>query len=389
VIRTSAGALIGLVILAWSSAGAAATPDPTRATGGYTYFNKPGATFAAYEQAFGDCLARAVGAFPDSRVLPGGEVNFGASTAYGGIVGGFMYGIVQNGRMQTDLQNCMTVMGWRVMRLEPSQGAALWNLAPTAIKQQLRDWVGAATPPGEVARTYENDAIRRGAVLFTMPNAFTTPSTNSLSLKAFDATGLKIHPAGVFKSGGDGSKFAAKAVDLAHIATLPASDVTAIVSWSGKPPGMYERPFDFRRFGPTPDIWASDADGRPDDLDLIGKHPTLTVGDRKVYVVAIPPGKWRLFWRGGLEMCLGAPSFEAKPGEVLYLGHFDMDAATQAPDMDVATMTSRIALGPELAAKVRPAPWVNGAQWPCHLLMAAYAVDFPGFPSEPGYRDGP
>ncbi|WP_305580831.1 hypothetical protein [Phenylobacterium sp.] len=370
-----------------AGAAMAATPDATVAAPGYTYFNRPGAMAADYDRDVAGCIATGVAGFQDGRLDKHGEVRTGATPLFGGVVPGIMFSMANQVRLQVSLQNCMTVAGWRVMRLDDAQGAALWRAAPEEIARQLGAWAGAERPPGDVVRSYENDAARRGAVVFAI-HTIPRLSLHSLSLRAFDPRRLQVHPASKLRYPDIKAKYVAKPLDAAAVGAVPSTEALAIFSFSGKSPSKYDF-LQVRRFGPTPETHAWDADGRPDEFFLWGEQwKPLSKTDREVYAVALPPGRWRILSRSTLELCLGAPAFEAKADDVIYLGHFDLDAGMLSPDLKLDSLPAGLPITPEQRARLRPAAWLNGARWPCFPAVAIFAMEFPGLPAEPGYRAG-
>lgn len=376
--------LVGVVCVAATLTGAcastAATVDPTRGAEGYTYFNKPRSTAAAYDDDLGRCIARGVAAFPDGQLTKRGEVRASNASVYGGLVAGGLANMAYQAKLNTNLQNCMTIAGWRVMRLNEATGAALWARSPAEIGQELATWTGAADPPGTVVRSYENDLARRGTVLFVI-RPFPSTGMRSLSLKAFESSRLEVHRShDPERFAGEGSKFSARPLDLATATGVSASEAIVVWSWSGKPASKYDFLI-FRRFGPSVDVNAFATDGKPDEFQLLGDRATAVDGERRVYARTLPAGRWRLMYRGGLETCLGAPAFEARAGEVLYLGHFDLDSDMLTPNLTLDP--ARPPVPSPLAAKMAPATWKNGAQWPCHFLFNHFALEFPALPAEP------
>ncbi|MBA4010771.1 MAG: hypothetical protein C0481_02790 [Phenylobacterium sp.] len=379
------GKSAAFALLVSSGAAMAATPDATVAATGYTYFNRPAASAADYEREVAGCIGTAVGGFVDGGLTKRGEIRTTADPLFGGIAPGLIFSMANQVRLQVSLQNCMAVAGWRVMRLDDAHGAALWQADRAEIARQLQAWAGAEQPPGEVVRTYENDAARRGAVVFaihTLPQL----SVRSLSLKAFDPSKLQVPKVGKVRYANAKAKFMAQPLDAAAVRAVPSTEALAIFSFSGKSSSKYDF-LQARRFGPTPEVLAWDADGRPDEFFLWGeqKHP-LSKTDREVYAVALPPGRWRILSRSALELCLGAPAFEAKAGEVIYLGHFDLDAGTLSPDLSLESLPAGLPITLEQRARLRPAAWLNGARWPCFPAVGIFAMEFPGLPAEPGYR---
>lgn len=378
-VKALAGVVCALTSIA--SVGAAATADPTLGATGYTYFNRPGAAAADYDHDLTDCIATSVAGFQEGRLGKEGKVETTATPLfYSGLIPDLQFSMANQARLQVSLQNCMTVAGWRVMRIEEAEGEALWKQSPLEIGRQLAAWVGAERPPGEMVRSYENDADRRGTVVFALrplPQVF----LRSLSLRAFDSSRLDVHPTKGLRLSDETSKSTARQLDLAAAQSVSPTEALVIFSSSGKSASKYDF-FDVRRFGPSPDVHAWDVDGRHDEFFMFTgwRRPTLAEGDRKVYAVSLPPGRWRIFSRSTLQLCLGAPAFEARAGDVIYLGHFDLNAETLAPEMKLDGVPASLPLSIEQRARLRPADWTNGERWPCYPAVAIFAMEFPGFP---------
>jgi len=375
------------LVLAMAVSAAAEPVDLTKATPGYTYFNRPGATRENYAADFGDCFSLAVSRIPGGKIEPSGKVSGDLNPIYTGIIPGLLANRQHQARTQNNLENCMVVRGWREMRVDDARGAQLWEGDRAALAQELDIWAGASAPPGEVVRSFSNDAARNGTVVSGVPNPLGQSGLHSLSMRAFDPRGLKPLPAPKpFYYAGWGSKFLARPLDANKLEAVAPDTATVVLSLKGDVRTCIGC-LGFQRAGPSDDVLAFDADGRP-DLFYFDKRSTLEAGDEKVQVFALPPGKWRVSHRGNLEMCLGAPSFDVKAGQVLYLGRFDMTAEVLGPDMDMDSVKSRLANAPGIVARMQPATWTNGAAWPCHNWLGFYALEFKDSPHEHGNGSG-
>lgn len=369
--------LIGAVALLAMGPAQAATPDPTRPSEGYTYFNRPGASFADHDRDLYACVGNAMSTLPHRGILPGSKQRADVTSYYP-----FEFATLASyqlrGRAEANVQNCMIVGGWRVMRLDDAQGETLWKADPAEIRRQLTDWAGAATPPGQEVRAFANDAARKGTVLLNM-GVLQFPSVHDLATRSLDMAAVPIPrvPA-VFRIG---PKWRPPSLTPDRLGAAPADTAIVVMIMSGESDQKYDG-IEFRRVPTTPYAIAFDEDGRPDQF-LPDDKKSLRAGKGWMSVMAVPPGKWVFSTRAGVEMCLGAPAFEAKAGEVLYLGAFDYEADILAPDMSLDTPRSLLAAAPALAAGLKPASWVNGATWPCHPLFPFYSIAFKGFPDAP------
>jgi hypothetical protein len=151
--------------LAFGGIATAAAPDLMSASEGYTYFNRPGASTAEYEADMRRCIGLTVNALPSGGISRKGGIDFRTQSPFG-LGGNLMAILVVDAHVHANLQNCMVAANWRVMRLDPVAGAALWKAEPAGLREKLAPWIGAASPPGEELRSYANDAARRGTTIF-------------------------------------------------------------------------------------------------------------------------------------------------------------------------------------------------------------------------------
>jgi hypothetical protein len=107
----------------------------------------------------------------------------------------------------------------------------------------------------------------------------------------------------------------------------------------------------------------------------------------RFYAFSVQPGLWRLAAIHALSLCLGAPAFEIKPGEVLYAGSFDLSAEGIGPDLNLDEPRAYLA-GHVVAERLRPAIYRNGFTDRCTGTGSIYALEVPGAPFEPTYRAG-
>ena len=109
------------------------------------------------------------------------------------------------------------------------------------------------------------------------------------------------------------------------------------------------------------------------------------------YAFVVPAGRWRirdLSQKGvPVNFCLGSPSFEAKAGEVVYAGSFDLQAEHFGVDPAPEPARAFLRDQPALAAKLTQAVWTNGATGGCGGSYI-YALEFAGASSLDGYQGG-
>jgi hypothetical protein len=106
------------------------------------------------------------------------------------------------------------------------------------------------------------------------------------------------------------------------------------------------------------------------------------------YVVAVPPGRWRLQGSGAVSFCLGGPAFDVGASEAIFAGGFDA-VHPYAPDMTLAPAQAELA-DAALAARLKPADWTNGESFACSALtpQTIYVLELPGAPFVAGYAAG-
>jgi hypothetical protein len=105
----------------------------------------------------------------------------------------------------------------------------------------------------------------------------------------------------------------------------------------------------------------------------------------KTFAVVVPPGRWAISMISDLtSTCFGAPFFEAGPGEVVYAGTIDFGIDGLPIDLGLDPARVRLAGYPTLAARARPAAWINGATFTCGSY--GYALEYPDLPFTAGYR---
>ena len=320
-------------------------------------------------------------------MIPQGQLNKGGISS-GSSAAGLLNAAVGMAKNQahavTDVENCMVVGGWRIVRLDDAQGAELARLDPQALEQRLEAWIGQDTPPGAVARVFDNDAARPGTVMTGQGDAFGQWTLRSLSLRAFSTEPLATTPMPpLYYSRNVMSKWVSKPLKRAAVAPPAGDQALVAISITG-PAARCSDCFVFQRMGDSATTPASEADGLPDlfewDNPLYLK-PTIVSPGRKTYVFAIPAGRWRLQSRAGVELCLGAPWFEAKGGETLYLGAFDLTAPLMRPDLAPDEVRRELADAAPVAAALKPVAWREGATWACHAFYPVYALRWSAGPS--------
>jgi hypothetical protein len=388
------------VLLAAAIIAAAATSvraaDIDRTADGYTYFNRPGSDVAAHAVAVLDCRRKAGRMHqPDTM----GDVM--ATSLAGAIAIAIVKGVAQaaadhTGRM-VNVENCMVVKGWRVVALDPAEGASLAALDNKVKEDRLKDWVGAAEPHGAVVRTFANDAIddlATGMFDKAKHSANTALSTDAVLNEPKDqkkAEAPDPKPEDVPLPSMKKSARPPKPLKPDQLGGIPADSALIVVNIEG----AGAMALTFERVGPdehTP-AWV---DGRPASFTVAqpakafakaGQSPGTAVA------FAVPPGRWRLAtWTGGLftvSLCMGAPAFDVAAGEVVYAGSFNPNGKGE-PFGPMMGLEPAKALFPSLSGlsdKVRDANYVNGVTGACGGAYL-YALEIPGQPFVDGYAMG-
>jgi hypothetical protein len=358
----------------------------TRPTEGFTYYNRPGATIADHDAAVRACAARAMGLnqMADNVLMPGLAAQ-GLAAAQDG------------SRLQANIENCMVVDGWRVVRLPDGIGQRLFRMKREELSPQLATVVGVKTPEiGQIVRVFDNEAARGDTVWGAMPAYY---GEDSISLKAVDMANLPdalpalapLHPDRQTAQSGP----VVPIIELtpANVASVPQETAMVIIRVVGtgrtNGEGLGIGRVGFRSEPPVIRRVATD----PVEGFYAGVNWTLFKGsdrERRESLIAIPvvPGEYRIESRmNTMEYCLGAPVTEVKAGEVVFLGTFDIAGPVMGPDMSLTPAETFLANDPARRSRLRPAQWRNGNVAACGLVYF-YALEIPGAPYEPGYTGG-
>lgn len=371
-----------IVAVAGIAGGAQAEPvSITSPTTGTTYFNRPGAVMAVHQQDVRACMLKAEEGIFGPPTLPGMV----------GIVPDLLADGRQNFLRRTNIENCMVIRGWRVIRVNGEAEVALSDLSREALTERLATLVGSADPVGQIARQWGNDAAAPDSKKGGMPG-FTVGL--SLSLKVTPIEGEFLERLSAPKPPPQlvnfREAFITKSTPLDQVASRPAGSAVIIVTLRGRRKSNDTR----MSLGRSPIdrvAVASVADGPIAMLLLLGRGISRPAsGTREeTFVMVVPPGRWTLGGVGELvSFCMGAPAFEARAGEVIYAGAFDFDTPGLGPDMaDAGIRAFLMAQAPEAAVAMRGASWINGETYTC-AGAGMYALEFPAFPFREGYVPG-
>ena len=348
-------------------------PDLSELAGGYTYYNRPGASLERHNRELADCVQMTVmWQNPEPRQVGGLGDSLVFSLVWGGSIAG---------HKASRVENCMVTRGWRVVDIGEEEGGGLAKAPIQALIARLSPEVGAETPTGTIVRRWANEGLRPGSYRTTSRGR--TPSPRQLSLRLYTET---AHP---------------------PVALVPPPDLRTIDSvWpkgrlqpsqlGSGPPGsaiILVRTFSskngagivFSRVGETAEDRPGFRDRAPDILNA-NAEIFFAKNEGNWFALAVPPGRWRISAANYLSFCFGAPAFEVAAGEIVYAGAFQQEGPELTPDL---AMEPALAwLGPEYAARARPAVYLNGSRGDCHGFAPEYALEFPGAGYEVGYDWG-
>lgn len=379
------GSIIGALVLGMLASAAAAQTRLTGPSAGHTYFNRAGATIEEHDGAVRACQRIVRDLRFNRRTTTPRDDSEGAALA--AVIADTSSNIQSSRRTFTaGVENCMVVRGWRVVRVARDRGAALDRLSATDIRIQLTPLVGAETPDGEVVRIFNNDMQFEDTI-------WTGPPRNldvvSLSIQALDASPGVSHQNATLPPAPPRTAAEPMPRRPRDAMRFPAGETVLVLQVQGAA-STITNTFRFDRIGADPSMPAWMADGLPSgfDVPLDGRRQTLAV--------RVPPGRWRITsitqtsaFDGGvytMSFCLGAPSFDIASGEAVYAGFFSEFQAL-LPNLDMAHAQAALAVAPDVAGRLRPASYVNGATFPCDGTYI-YALEIPGASFEDGYNAG-
>jgi hypothetical protein len=376
----------------WLAAAAAAcvTPafaaDITRTSAGYTYFNRPGADFAAHDADIAACRKIAGRLHQPMQQMTYVSAG-GGYGAIGAAIGIAIAQAISDARAHpTNVENCMVVRGWRVVSIDKEEGAALVALDKKVRLEKVSAWIGAETPHGQVVRTFDNE-------LATAPPSAIFVASSNFGNTAVSAD-LATKPRETAASAATSQPYMAKSARPPK--PLKAQDLGGVPEGAGlvvvSVVGSGEITLGFERVGPEADTPAW-TDGHPGSFEVrqaTGAFASANGGQGQMLAFAVPPGRWRLAYEEDAQTmvsyCLGAPAFDIAAGDVIYAGSFSPDAMGH-PDLSPEPAKSIFPALSGIADKLQPAKYVNGVQGACQGAYA-YALEMAGQPFADGYGWG-
>jgi hypothetical protein len=432
-------ALAAAMLFATADAQAQTRANITRPTPGFTYFNRPGATLQQHQHDIEFCFEHTLLMEPpgspnslsatgpnnayyvptyvptngqSSMSAPAAGAALGA-TAILVIAAADMQYLAEQAATRTNLDNCMVVLGWRVVRVEDQAGARLSHLGRAELAAQLAPFVGAELAQSAVARTFSNDLIDPSTALAPPPGGSNPVSLSLLALPD-DSLAARFRTQDAltisYLNARDQATREARHREIQYLETLPHRvDVERqnALKHAGAAPRQV-RPLDAAALASLPsgstlivvrvagshqgDALAFDrvdADGRR--LETIVANVSDTKNPAQM-AFAVTEGRWVL---GGvsngivsMSLCMGAPAFDIGEGEAVFAGSFDFGGASIAPDMTLGPATTMLAAQPNVASRIRPAAYKNGVTAECRRTSLFYALEFPGAPFLDSYHWG-
>ena len=348
---------------------------------GYVYYNRPGASLTDHNADLADCVREA----DAMHVPPAKPGAVGIDGPVGGIIFHALWDGPLAGIVAVKVENCMLVRRWRAVRLADDEGAQLAAMTTPELAARLTPWIGASSPPGEIVRSFGNEADR--PVDFKLASRPAHPDARQLSLRVYasetseppappappDAIApVKLDP-----------RWPTRPLKPSEIAAPPPGAAVILVRVKGIGPkgggGIM-----FARQGPRADVGPAIDDHAP-DLAVAALGWLYAKKDGNWFALAVPPGRWRIASSGFLNYCLGSPSFEVGAGEIVYAGTFELAGQNIGPDLDLEPAKAFLAAP---SAHLRPATYRNGSRGSCRGFGVTYALEFPGAPFDPDYAFG-
>jgi len=356
---------VGLTVIGLFVAATAFAATLGRASPGYTYFHRAGADLAAHNVAVDACVHAAALMRPP-YVMP-------APGLVGALANQAQQGPQDRAQFSANLEHCMVAKGWEVIRLPDDQGKALADLPQSQQAAALAGWVGAEHPPGEVERRYQPIYALYGGGDF---HETSPPLSLSVTAGVHDLSRLnRVLAAWPPQWRPIQNEPAA--------ATVPEGATVIVVRMKTTAPAQASLTFVRIDDRPTTSVVMADPATWPGLDYFIVASPTKLFWRPgsvlvKTFVIAVPPGRWRLQGGGAIDFCLGSPSFDVAPGAAVFAGTFDAAHDVFTPDVTLAPVQADLT-DPRLASRITPAKWRNGEPFDCAAYPGnyVYRLDLP------------
>lgn len=390
---------VGIVVL-WASAANAEPTNLRLSSSGYTYFNRPGASLSIHDAELQNCAANWETGYSITRpedptggltIDPAAPLTSAVANTVGlAIARPIQQSILQpreRARRAVNIEHCMVARGWRIVRVEDAEGAALARKSRVDLAEVLAQWIGASEPNGTVVRGWANELSRADLAPYREAVEQSRTSLSELAADPAAPPPERMITAKLVPNIPRGKVY--KPLQPAALGSTPENSGVVIVTLRSRPAvgeqdaswGLLELERVSVEYDPkTP--WGELVLAR-----LKRGRASKAVGQEVTLAFAVPPGKWRLAGHRGLDLCMGAPSFDVAVGEAVFLGAFDFGVSPFAPVMDLDPALAILKDSPELAGRLRPVEWVNGSTSFCRGWYF-YALEFAGAPFEDGYGWG-
>lgn len=371
-----------LAVTAMAAPAGAAGVDISAMTPGYTYFNRPGADAITHDADVRDCAMQAitVQSVADNYLATYGSGDEPWRGLAFDVVWGSRLSKAHRAKAAAALESCMVVRGWRVVKLEATEGRALAALTPEGIALWLAPWIGAQAPHGEIVRLWGNDAARVTTRRFNELPSVT--DGGQLSLTAATASDVQQFTNAPPREPLTPGTFIPPGTAEA-LANPPAGFGVLVVGLRGV---SNRDGFDLL-FAPDSPDGAPAASPAVKTVRVVLDRKTMKVGDVQAFVV--PAGRWRfagIIGKGAqvLSFCWGAPFFEITAGEGVWAGDFDLASSFISPDLSLEK--ARAKFGDSIPL-LKPAQYANGSTSQCYGSIY-YAFELEGLPFAPNYGWG-
>lgn len=386
--------------------------DLTKTSEGFHFFNKPGATIERHDEELIDC-------FQAGRFLDQPKTTKGGGS--GGIIGAIATGIgsgMSDARFNrrgiaANIENCMIVKGWRVIGVSDDVGERLDDLDDKDIRPEIIDWIGQENPDGVILRAPFRNELNNGDLDIDLAqkageSSLSVRATIHIARDVIDRYyGLDDYPPTenprfdrpLKEPKGSRSNRAA-IIKLKKLADANPDSSYIVFRVSGfRNRGTRSGPEFIRLNEDGMDrandkrAWKISASGRRSNFDSNRDDGQFSMD----FIAEIPSGEWALsaITRepvNGLRslvrqtttenivasLCLGMPTFNVGPGEVIYAGHMQLPETGGFPLItnDIENARSVLNANATLAARLKPAEYTNGARTACTgAFMFAYEVE--------------
>lgn len=349
---------------------------------GYTYFNRPKADMAVHDAELMNCAANWETGYTIRRnANPTQPREYGIGLAIAAPIQNSFLQPRERARRAINIEHCMVARGWRIVRVEQGEGASLAQEPRGQLAALLTPWVGSSEPHGQIVRSWANELSRADFASYKEPTEQDRTSLSELAADPAAPAPDKVVVAKLVPNVPQGKQY--KALQSPELASVPAASALVMVRLTGDDSawGALELERVTTEYDPQRP-WGQTM--RP---QIRGGRFSKKGNLDATFAFAVPPGKWRLTGHRGIDLCMGAPSFEVAAGEVVFLGTFDFRADPFTPVMDLEPARAMLNDKPDLTSRLRPAGWVNGSTSFCRAWYL-YAVEFAGFPFEDGYTWG-